>query len=234
MHHQPASAAAAAARSGGAGMNLADEEVVVRVRGGETDLFEILMRRHNQLLYRTVRSILRDESETEDALQDAYVQAFTHLDQFLGRARFSTWLTRIAVHEALRRRRRRQRTTTVETAVDGLASPLRGPESRMSDRELRVILEASVDRLSDQFRTVFVLRDVQGMTTAETAESLGIPEETVKTRLHRARRQLRGHLELALHGQVREVFPFGFTRCDRLVDAVMQRIGHLMEVTASG
>lgn len=207
-----------------AGTDLSDEEVVDRVRSGQTELFEILMRRHNQRLYRVVRSILRDEAETEDVLQDAYVRAFAHLDQFLGRARFATWLTRIAVHEALRRQKRGRRLTGIGDLVDGLESPAPGPENRAFDGELRAVLEASIDRLPEDFRTVFVLRDVEGLSTAETAESLAIPEETVKTRLHRARRQLRGHVEHAFGNAVREVFAFGFARCDRLVAAVLGRI----------
>jgi len=210
-----------------AGTDLSDEEVVDRVRSGDTDLFEILMRRHNQRLYRAVRSILRDEAETEDVLQDAYVRAFMHLDQFLGRARFSTWLTRIAVHEALHRQSRRRRFTGIEDVVDSLESPAPGPADRAANGELRELLEASIDRLPEDFRTVFVLRDVEGLSTAETAESLAIPEETVKTRLHRARRQLRSHLEQGLGGAAREVFAFGFGRCDRIVAAVLRRLGSI-------
>jgi RNA polymerase sigma-70 factor (ECF subfamily) len=208
-----------------AGTDLTDEEVVDRVKNGHTELFEILMRRHNQRLYRVVRSILRDEAETEDVLQDAYVRAFAHLDQFLGRARFATWLTRIAVYEALHRQKRGRGLVGIEDLIDTLESPERGPEHRASDGELREVLGASIDRLSENFRTVFVLRDIEGLSTAETAESLAIPEETVKTRLHRARRQLRGQVEQALGDRVREVFAFGFARCDRLVAAVLRRIG---------
>jgi RNA polymerase sigma-70 factor (ECF subfamily) len=217
-----------------AGTDLTDEEVVERVKNGQTDLFEILMRRHNQRLYRAVRSILRDEAETEDVLQDAYVRAFAHLDQFLGRARFATWLTRIAVYEALHRQKRGRRLVAIDDLVEGLESPAPGPESRASNSELREVLGASIDRLSKDFRTVFVLRDVEGLSTAETAQSLAIPEETVKTRLHRARRQLRGHVEQQLGRTIvkqefaktmREVFAFGFARCDGLVAVVMLRIG---------
>lgn len=208
-----------------AGTDLSDEEVVERVKNGHTDLFEILMRRHNQRLYRAVRSILRDEAETEDVLQDAYVRAFAHLDQFLGRARFATWLTRIAVYEALHRKKRGRRLVGIEDLVDGLECPAPGPENRASDGELREVLGASIDRLPEDFRTVFVLRDVEGLSTAETAESLAIREETVKTRLHRARRQLRSHVEQALGNKVREVFAFGFARCDCLVAVVLRRIG---------
>jgi RNA polymerase sigma-70 factor (ECF subfamily) len=216
-----------------AATDLTDEEVVERVKDGHRDLFEILMRRHNQRLYRAVRSILRDEAETEDVLQDAYVRAFTHLDQFLGRARFATWLTRIAVNEALYRQKRGRRLVAIDALAHRLESPAPGPENRASNGELREALGVSIDRLSEDFRTVFVLRDVEGLSTAETAESLAIPEETVKTRLHRARRQLRGHVEEQLRKTIveqelgktmREVFAFGSARCDRLVAAVLLRI----------
>lgn len=216
---------AIAIRDAGSGpAGLSDDDIVARVRGGDTDSFELLMRRHNQRLYRAVRAVLRDDAETEDVLQETYVRAFTHLDQFLGRARFSTWLTRIAVNEALHRRKRRARLTDIEEVADTLPSPTPGPEHGAADGELRQFLEAAIDRLPVDFRTVFMLRDVEGLSTAETAASLEIPEETVKTRLHRARRQLQGHLDHRIGESVREVFAFGFARCDRLVSAVMGRL----------
>lgn len=206
------------------GSGLSDEEVVARVRAGDTPLFELLMRRHNQRLYRAARSILRDEAEVEDVLQEAYVSAFTHLDQFLGRARFSTWLTRIAVHEALHRSKRKRRFTGSEEVVDGLESPEAGPEKRAFHGELRQILEAAIDRVPEGYRTVFMLREVEGLNTADTAACLSIPEETVKTRLHRARQQLRRQLDQALGTTVKEAFAFGSERCDRLVAAVLRRL----------
>jgi RNA polymerase sigma-70 factor (ECF subfamily) len=222
---QEQSVALANGSAGTVSADLSDDDIVDRVRGGCTDAFELLMRRHNQRLYRAVRAVLRDEAETEDVLQETYVRAFMHLDQFLGRARFATWLTRIAVHEALHRRQRRARFTDIDEVAETLASPSPGPERGAADGELRQFLEAAIDRLSADFRTVFVLRDVEGLSTAETAESLEIPAETVKTRLHRARRQLQQHLDRRVGESVREVFAFGFVRCDRLVGAVMERIG---------
>ncbi len=201
-----------------------DAAVVARVRAGHPDAFEWLMRRHNQRLYRAVRAILGDPAETEDVLQEAYVRAFTHLDQFAGRAQFATWLTRIAVNEALHRRRRRERFTTLEDFVSTLASPTSGPEHGATDGELRRFLEAAIEELPVDFRTVFALREVEGLSTAETAACLDIPEDTVKTRLHRARRQLQLHLNRRLGASVREVFAFGAAHCDRLVAAVLQRI----------
>jgi RNA polymerase sigma-70 factor (ECF subfamily) len=206
------------------GTDISDEDVVARVRAGDTPLFELLMRRHNQRLYRVVRSILRDESEIEGVLQETYVRAFTHLDQFLGLARFSTWLTRIAVHEALHRRKRKRRTVDLEEIVDELASPEVGPEEHAFQTELRHILETSIDRVPEAYRTVFVLRDIEGLSTAETAACLSIPDETVKTRLHRARRQLRRQVERGLGAAVKDTFAFGAQRCDRLVATVLHRL----------
>ena len=206
------------------GSSLSDEEVVARVRAGDTPLFELLMRRHNQRLYRAVRSILRDEAEVEDVLQEAYVSAFTHLDQFKGHARFSTWLARIAVHEALHRSKHKRRFTDLEDIGDRLESPDAGPERRAFHGELRQILEAAIDRVPEGYRTVFMLREVEGLSTADTAACLSIPEETVKTRLHRARQQLRRQLDQALGTAVKEAFAFGSERCDRLVTAVLRRL----------
>ena len=203
--------------------DLSDEEVVARVLAGDRQLFELLMRRHNQRLYRAARAILRDESEVESVLQEAYVLAFTHLGQFRGHARFATWLTRIAVHEALARCKDRRRFTDLDE-MDELQSPDSGPEERAFQGELRQLLEASIDRVPDAFRAVFVLRDVEGMSTADTAACLSIPEETVKTRLHRARQHLRRQLDPVLGSTLKESFAFGSQRCDRLVATVMRRI----------
>ncbi|MEO8602230.1 MAG: RNA polymerase sigma factor [bacterium] len=180
------------------GGDLSDEDVVRCVRAGDTALFELLMRRHSQRLYRVTGAILHDAAEAEDVLQEAYVRAYEHLDQFRGRARFSTWLTRIAVNEALRRRQRKHRFTDFEMVADFLESPHRGPETCAFDAELRLLLEAAINEVPERYRTVFVLREVEGRSTADTAACLSIQEETVRTRLHRARLQLRGQLSQAL------------------------------------
>src|SRR5690349_4969181 len=157
---------------------LPDEEVVRRVLQGETALFELIMRRHNQRLYRVARAILRDDAEAEDVMQQAYVNAYLHLDQFALRARFSTWLTRIATYEALARLRRRGRFQEIEdmdeSGKDGAALFAQGPnpEREAYLGELRDTLEGSVDALPEAYRSVFVLRDVEGLSTAETAECL--------------------------------------------------------------
>ena len=206
---------------------LPDEEVVRLVRGGEHALFEILMRRYNQRLYRVARSIVRDEAEAEDVMQQAYVNAYAHLHQFAGRARFSTWLTRIAVHEALARVRHRNRKREIdmpETDDAHLASGQPSPEREAFAGELRRLLESALDALPRESRLVFVMREVEGLSTAEAAESLGVSEDVVKTRLHRTRTQLRKEL-LDRAGLVRrDAFAFEATRCDRVVAAVFGRL----------
>ena len=173
---------------------LSDEEVVARVLAGETSMFEIVMRRYNQRLYRVARSILRNDSEAEDVMQDAYVRAYEHLDQFAGRARFSTWLTRIAVNEALARQRRGNRYQELEPMsqsdgdpMDGFRSMALNPEQEASNSQIRRLLEEAVEKLPDAYRTVFVLREIEEMSTADTANVLELSEENVKVRLHRAR-----------------------------------------------
>lgn len=203
---------------------LTDDQVVARVLEGETALFELLMRRYNQRLYRITRAIVRDDGEAEDVIQDAYVRAFEHLDQFAGRAKFATWLTRIAVHEASARLRRRGRHIDIEDSMPTLSSAAPGPEQRAADHELGQAIEAAVDALPEVYSAVFMLRDVDGLSTAETAACLGINAETVKTRLHRARRLLRNHIAARIGIAARETFQFAGARCDRTVAAVMARI----------
>jgi len=208
---------------------LTDEEVVSRVIGGEGALFEVLMRRYNQRLYRVARAIVRDEAEAEDVMQQAYVSAYAHLGQFAQRARFSTWLTRIAVHEALARNRRRGRLTEMDAMPETDGSGVwvsRGPdpERQAMTGEIRQALEASLDALPDSHRSVFVLRAVEGLSTAETAECLGLSEENVKTRLSRSRAMLRRQLFERAGVAAPDVFSFHLSRCDRVVTAVLQRL----------
>jgi RNA polymerase sigma-70 factor (ECF subfamily) len=208
---------------------LTDEEVVERVRGGDLVLFEVLMRRHNQRLFRAVRSILRDDSEVEDVLQDAYLAAYRNLATFERRAAFSTWVTRIAVNRALDRRRR-LRLVPLDPLAPEIAAPDDGqtrsdatedPERQSARRELARVLEGAIDALPDVFRGVYVLRDVEGMNTEETAASLSLEPSTVRTRLHRARALLRARVSRDVDSVALEAFPFGAWRCDRLVAAVL-------------
>ena len=204
-----------------------DEEVVRRVLDGETALYELLMRRHNQRLYRVARAILRDDAEAEDVMQDAYVRAYQNLASFEGRAKFVTWLTRIAVHEALTRSRRRLRFQALDPAdesngeiMQSPASSGRSPEEQAYDRELAAVLEKAVSSLSEDHRLVFMLRDVEGMTTEETAHCLNLTEENVKVRLHRARAGLRKRLYRVAGATASRCFQFHAVRCDRVVKNV--------------
>lgn len=200
-----------------------DELIVVRVVHGETALFEVLMRRNNQRLFRAARAIVKDDDEAEDVMQEAYVQAYAKLAQFEGRARFSTWLTRIAVHEALARVRKRR--PAVDHEAETVQSELPSPEDLAANQEVVRVLEPMVDALPDAFRAVFVLRAVEGMSAVESAECLGIPEETVRTRFFRARQILQHQLEKQLTESLPAVYEFHLSRCDRVVAAVFARIG---------
>ena len=213
---------------------LTDEQVVERVRLGETALFEVLMRRHNVRLYRAVRSVVRDESDVEDVMQQAYINAFMHLDQFAGRAKFSTWLTRIAIHEALARARRQETRRERPFDSDGEGHDAREetmaagdptPEHRAFSAELHALLEEAIDALPEGYREVFMLREVEGMSTAEVGDALELGEEAVKTRLHRARGLLRDHLYARTGTQAAQAFQFHAVRCDRVVAGVFRRIG---------
>ena len=210
---------------------LADEAIVERVRAGDTGLYEILIRRHNQRLYRAVRAILRHDEHVEDVMQQAYVDAFRHLDQFRGAAKFSTWLTRIAVNRAIRSGRGARRGLALVTpasghpdAIEQAPDPGLDPEHAMYGHELQVILESLIDQLPEPFRVVFVLRDVEGLSTADTAACLSINEDTVKTRLHRAKRLLREQLDRRLGPAAGSVYRFHLTRCDRVVAGVMSAL----------
>jgi len=204
-----------------------DEEIVRRIVGGDAALFEILMRRHNQRIYRAVRAVLRADDDAEDVMQQAYLNAYQHLRQFAGDAQFSTWLTRIAVNEALGRRRKRTKALgqgTEDVDISFVESDTPDPEQQASNSELRDVMEREVAALPDAFRVVVVMRDVEGLSTSETAECLGISEDLVKQRLHRARAMLRENLYQRAGVTLASLFAFGNARCDRVVAAVMARI----------
>jgi RNA polymerase sigma-70 factor, ECF subfamily len=209
---------------------LPDVEVVRLVIAGETGLFEILMRRYNQRLYRVARAILKDDAEVEDVMQQAYVNAYVHLDQFAERASFSTWLTKIAVHEALARARRRNASGFHGGAGPGddtmthVRERAPDPEHQAFATELRSLLESAIDSLPERHRVVFTLREIEGLSTAETAECLGITEENVKTRLHRARAMLRDDLFARTGAATPDAFRFHLSRCNRVVTAALEMI----------
>lgn len=214
---------------------MSDEEVVARIRQGEPALFEVIMRRHNSRLYRVVRGVLGQDADVEDVMQQAYLSAYLHLDQFAGQALFATWLTRIAVHEALRRARRSARIAgtidvpgrlagDAEDPMERISSADPSPEHQAFSREMADLVDVAMDTLPDGFRSVFVMRDLEGLSTRETAECLDIAEDTVKTRLLRARRLLRRHLAARIGSHLPAAYTFHATRCDRVVAAVLARL----------
>jgi len=212
---------------------LTDDDIIEGIKAGNTSLYELIMRRYNQRLYRVTRSILRDDGEVEDVIQETYVRAYQHLDQFAGIAPFSTWLTRIAVNEALRRLRLRGRNQQFEESEqdeEGLMTILEtspNPEQRASIAELGQLLEAAVLDLPDQYRTVVMLRDIEELSTLETAEALELTEENVKVRLHRGRSMMRHWLFLRAGESAKTAFPFMGERCDRVVVSVYARLSEL-------
>jgi RNA polymerase sigma-70 factor (ECF subfamily) len=212
---------------------LPDVEIVRRVLAGDSALFEILMRRHNQKVYRAVRAVLNEETEAEDVMQQAYLNAFTHLHQFEERSQISTWLIRISLNEAFRRRRKMRLPESMAHLpsdsdrgefMDALISPHADPERQAYAQELRRVLESAVDTLPETYRTVFMLRDVEGLSTSEAAAGLGLGDEAVKTRLHRARAMIRRAVTARIGEVAAGAFPFEAPRCDRVVAAVLARI----------
>lgn len=213
-----------------------EADLVERARRGEEDAVRSIIQTHNRRLFRVARGVLHDDVEAEDALQEAYLKAFTRLDAFRGAARLSTWLTRIVVNEARARLRRRHATTSLEAAenphmAEGASIiPFPGPsadadpESAAARAQLRELLERAVDELPEPFRLVFVMREIEGMSVEETAASLELKPETVKSRLFRARRLMRSRLEKRLVSALDGAFPFGGRRCARMADAVVARL----------
>jgi RNA polymerase sigma-70 factor (ECF subfamily) len=210
-----------------------DELLVTRARGRDAAAFELLMRRHNQRVYRVVRSVLRDSSEIEDVVQQAYVQAFLHLDQFDGSARWSTWVCRIAINEALARLRQRGRFVSIEAMSEAMSEDMMAnlpkvssddPERAAAGREFGHMVERAIDELPDIYRSVLIMREVEGMSTSDAASVLDVEPEVIKTRLHRARAALRAAIEDRIGEQMQGAFTFGNERCDRVVAAVLARL----------
>jgi RNA polymerase sigma-70 factor, ECF subfamily len=210
---------------------LSDEEIVARVRSGDTALYEILMRRYNQRLFRIARSILRNDNEAEDVMQETYVRAFSSLHQFAGKAQFSTWLAKIAVYESSARLQEKKRFQEFPAKPGGerpdmefAKSPTPDPEAQTLNCEAVSFLEQAIDALPDLYRSVFVLRDVEELNTAETAACLDVKEETVKVRLMRAREMLRNELYARAGATSSRAFLFLGARCDRIVRGVIENL----------
>lgn len=214
--------------------DVSDAELVRRACGRDEAAVRAITRRYNRRLFRIARSILREDGEAEDVVQETYVRAFTGLDRFRGESAFGTWITRIAMNEALGRLRRRRPTLDWESygknrmQADIIHFPVSAgnadPERTAAQSQIRAILERAIDELPDAFRSIFVARIVEDMTVDETAELFGIPPETVKTRLHRARLLLRKALDKQLGPSLTSTFPFGGSRCDRMTEAVLRRL----------
>lgn len=205
---------------------LTDREVVDNILNGDKHLFELLMRRYNRRMFRLARSILKDSMEAEDALQEGYILAYTNLKAFKGDTSAGGWLARIIVNEALGRLRRRHNIHSLhgEADLENMNSTLESPEQLVNGHETLWMIESAIDRLPKCYRLVFVLRAVEQLSVNETAEYLDIPPATVKSRFHRARSILQQRLLKQVGELTQDVFTFGGSRCDRIVEAVYRRL----------
>ena len=215
---------------------ISEDQLVVLARAGDARAVRFIIQVHNRRLYRVARAVLHDDAEAEDVVQETYLRAFSALASFRGDCGLATWLTRIALNEALGRLRR-QRTKVALELIDEPQERDRmqvipfphmksetDPEQAVARSEARQMLEPAIDDLAEPFRLVFVLRDVEELSVEETAKQLGLRPETVRTRLHRARAQLRERLDSQLASALTETFPFGGARCARVADMVLRRL----------
>ena len=211
---------------------LTDEEIAARVLSGEKELYEVIMRRHNQRLYRISRAYVEDGNDAEDIVQQAYINAYEHLAGFQGRSRFSTWLTRIAINEAIARSKQKSRLLHLEPEYTDdrhrhegrqVQSPKDdNPEETVMNDELRNVLERTIDGLPVKYRSVFVMREIDDMSVEETSECLGISQTNVKVRLNRAKEMLKRSIGEMYRGAA--VYHFDLVRCDRIVANVLSRV----------
>ena len=213
-----------------------DTKLVRRALARDEAAVRTIIKAHNRRLYRLARGILRNDGEAEDVVQETYVRAFTHLKDFRGDSSLSTWLSRIAMNEALGRLRRQRPSVELSSLPQGvleaqiiqfpLTSAADDPEKSMAQREIQHVVEGAIDELPEPFRIVFITRVLEGMNVEETADILDLKPETVKTRLHRARAMLRDNVERKIGPVVMEAFPFAGRRCDRLTAAVLKQLGY--------
>ena len=216
--------------------DLADADLASRVAARDHSAFEALMRRYNGRLFRVARSVLKDDADAEDAVQDAYLEAYKHMDQFRGDSQLSTWLTRITINQALMRLRKQKRDRVVVPFAASSDDERTSMEEQLPDEnaeaatsavlraEVRRMMEQRIDQLPASFRAVFIMRDVEEMSVQETADALGIPSATVRTRLFRARALLRDSLTRDFDHATSDVFSFAGARCDRIVARVLERV----------
>jgi RNA polymerase sigma-70 factor (ECF subfamily) len=212
-----------------------EADLIRRAQARDEAAIRTIIKANNRRLYRIARGILRDDSEAEDVVQETYVRVLTRLDDFRGESSIATWLSRVAMNEALGRLRKRRPTIPFETTTNDtsmariihfpLMTASDDPEKTMAQREIQHVVERAVDELPDAFRMVFITRVIEGMSVEETAELLKLRMMTVKTRLHRARRMLRDSVERQIGPITMDAFPFAGRRCDRLTEAVLKRLG---------
>jgi RNA polymerase sigma-70 factor (ECF subfamily) len=221
-------------------LGLPEPELVGFARSGDREAFRAIMTRCNQRLFRIARAVVRDEAEAEDVLQEAYTRAFAAIGEFRGEAGIATWLTRIVINEAHGRLRRRRPTVDLDALeaaqdVGGGGQVLNfpnmaksaDPEADAARAQIRRLLERAVDDLPEPFRLVFILREVEELSVEETATHLGLKAQTVKTRLHRARRRLREALDAQLADVMVGAYPFLGARCARITEAVLKRLAQI-------
>ena len=212
-----------------------DSDVVRRVLEGDTASFELIMRRYNRRLYRIARGVLRNETDAEDVVQDAYIKAYENLGQFQGKGPLSAWLAKITVNKALGRLRGKDifrggislddpEEREEANYMADLISSMPSPEQSAARAELRRLMESAIDALPDAYRMAFILCGVEELSVAETADCLDVEPATVKTRYHRARKILQQHLSSLVDSTAAEVFPFDGERCDRIVSGVFRRL----------
>lgn len=207
--------------------------VIERILQGETELFEILMRRYNELLYRTIRSYLKSYPDIEDTMQDAYVKAFQNLHQFKNEAMFSTWLIRIGINEVLQRKRKSKKNQTVDITLETGSLQIAddsftSPENITIYKESTAFIEKAIDALPENYKIIYMLREVEGMDIAEISKALDLTNSNVKVRLHRARNMMKDYILNA--SNTHTIFEFGNSKCDHLVENVMRRIDEILPV----
>lgn len=207
--------------------------VIERILQGETELFEILMRRYNELLYRTIRSYLKSYPDIEDTMQDAYVKAFQNLHQFKNEAMFSTWLIRIGINEVLQRKRKSKKNQTVDITLETGSLQIAddsftSPENITIYKESTAFIEKAIDALPENYKIIYMLREVEGMDIAEISKALDLTNSNVKVRLHRARNMMKDYILNATNTHT--IFEFGNSKCDHLVENVMRRIDEILPV----
>lgn len=208
-----------------------ESEIIKRILGGEKELYEILVRRNNQKLYRVIRSYIKDEVDIEDIMQDSYIKAFTKLYQFKLESTFSTWLIRIGINESLARLKQKGKLYSLNVQLDDLKhkkvfeipdNKQLNPQEKMIRNEAKQLLENAIDYLDTKYKTIYMMKEVEEMSLKEIAIALDLSEANVKVRLHRSKKMLREKLYEVAND--RNVFEFGFSRCDRITENVMKLI----------